>query len=108
MQMPFPPLNSQGRQEAARAHYDKGAHLYHGNRVDEAIVEFTEALRQDGNFSRARFGLAACMERKSRFDDAIREYQEGLKTDGNNASAHFDFGNLLYRTGRVTRRSASI
>ena len=35
-------------------------------------------------------------------------YRKGLKLDGNNATAHFDFGNLLFRNGRMNDAIAQI
>jgi serine/threonine protein kinase/Flp pilus assembly protein TadD len=95
--------------EAARvnAQDPPGAHFACGNwlrgvgRLEEAIVEYKEALRLMPNLPMAHYILGAALWQKGRPDEAISEFKEHLRLQPDHVSAHVSLGNALADKGRL-------
>ncbi|MGA9138749.1 MAG: tetratricopeptide repeat protein [Methanocella sp.] len=75
--------------------------LLRANNVDDAMAEFSDALRVDRGFAGGHFGLAECMERMGRIDDALKEYAEGLQIDPKNVRARYGIGSIYLTKGKI-------
>lgn len=92
---------SGNRADYLRQRCERGKELLRANNVDDAVVEFSEALRVDRSFAPGHFGLAECYERRRRIDDALKEYTEGLQVEPKNASARFGLGSIYLTKGKI-------
>ncbi len=128
-------LGSQGKFEAARRHWAvaiwlfsemnprtdlvpaggaQTLHIRRGTqrallgRVDEAIVEFEEALRLDPTSLEARLGLGCAHLGANRRDEAIRHYREALRLRPNSAVGHYKLAIALLLDGRDEEASDHI
>jgi tetratricopeptide (TPR) repeat protein len=101
-------------------HNALGLALAWEGRMEEAIVQYREALELNPHFEDASNNLASALlkknqpmdarthnnlgtilRREGRLDDAIIEYQQAIKIDPLYAPAHFNLGNALVQKGDV-------
>jgi len=81
------------------AHYNLGNYLVKQGRVDEAIVQFQEALAtQPANFD-VHYNLANALLRRGSLDDAIAQYRVCLEIAPDNAEVLNNLGNALAEEG---------
>jgi tetratricopeptide (TPR) repeat protein len=82
-------------------------HLVLGNtflrkgKVDEAVLQFQQALKISPGYVQVRNNLGNALLQKRRVDEAIVQFQEALKINPNFAEAHSNLGNALDGEGRV-------
>jgi tetratricopeptide (TPR) repeat protein len=83
----------------ARAHGNLGRTLAHEpGRLDEAIAEYSQALRLDANAPELHVNLGNLLLMiPGRLDEAVIQYQEALRLEPNEALAHFDLACALAR-----------
>ncbi|MCE0497108.1 MAG: tetratricopeptide repeat protein [Methylacidiphilales bacterium] len=88
--------------ESWMARFNLGAVLVLEGRVDEAIVQFQQALEINPNYAKAYSNLGNALEQKGRVDEAIVQFQKALAIiDPNAAEIHYNLGIALVRKGRV-------
>jgi tetratricopeptide (TPR) repeat protein len=75
--------------------YWMGRVLYQNNRVQEAIVMYEQALRENNDFNDALLGLATAMHSTARTDDALYYYDIALKRMPNNILLLLNTARLL-------------
>ena len=75
-----------------------------------AIAEgyYRSALRIDGNYGPALFGLGAVRQALGATTEAIDLYRKDIAVEPNNAAAHFNLGILLRLTGKTAEGDAEI
>jgi tetratricopeptide (TPR) repeat protein len=83
------------------AHNCLGLNLYDKGRVDEAIVQYQDALRISPRYDDAHDNLGNALLQKGEVGKAISEYQEALSINPGLAGAHYNLGNALRQQGRV-------
>jgi Flp pilus assembly protein TadD len=83
------------------AHNNLGSALYSKGRVDEAIVEFQEALRLKPGYAECHNNLGVALDSKGRIDEAIREYQQALRFKPDVAEIHHILGVNLGKKGMI-------
>jgi hypothetical protein len=83
------------------AHARLGLVLSKEGRLDEAIIQYREALRLKPDDPDAHYDLANTLCRKSLWDEAIIEYQADLKLSPDDFSGHSNLGVALFQQGRV-------
>ncbi len=83
----------------ARAHGNLGRTLAHEpGRFDEAIAEYSQALRLDPNAPELHVNLGNLLFRlPDRLNEAVIQYQEALRLEPNEALTHFDLACALAR-----------
>jgi tetratricopeptide (TPR) repeat protein len=84
----------------AKDHCDRGVEHYRQGEVDEAILEFQEALKFDPNDGLAHYNLAIAYGGQGRFDEAIDEYEEALRIKPDYAQAHHGLGFAYHSQGK--------
>ena len=85
--------------ESGYAHNNLGIALAEQNRLDEAIVEFREALRINPGDADGHHSLGNALARKGRLAEAVEQFYETLRIHPGHAKAHYDLGNALARQG---------
>ncbi len=83
----------------ARAHGNLGRILAHEpGRIDEAVSEYSQALRLDPNAPELHVNLGNLLLMiPHRLDEAVIQYQEALRLEPDEALAHFDLACALAR-----------
>ena len=79
----------------------RGTELALLGRVDQAIVEFEEALRLDPASLEARLGLGCAHLGANRREEAIRHYRQALRLHPNSAAGHYKLAIALLLDGRA-------
>jgi tetratricopeptide (TPR) repeat protein len=83
------------------AHYNLGLALAREGKVEEALTQYSEALKITPEHAQARNNLGSSLFEIGRVEEAILEFSKALKIDANYADAHFNLGNALARQGRT-------
>jgi tetratricopeptide (TPR) repeat protein len=79
----------------ALAHLMKGVELETAGRLDEAIAEHEEAVKQDARLAQAHANLIALYGRAGRPEQAEREYRTTVEINPNLPQSHYDYGVFL-------------
>jgi tetratricopeptide (TPR) repeat protein len=85
----------------AFAHDNLGATLAQNGRLDEAIVQFQEALVIQPDYAVAHYNLGNALFQVGQADEAIVHYHRALATRPEYAEAHDNLGNVLFQKGQV-------
>jgi len=83
------------------AHNGLGMLLVQKGEVDEAIVQFQQAIRTGADNPEARDNLGNALFQKGRRDQAIIQYRWAVESDPGSALAHSNLGNALLYQGQV-------
>jgi tetratricopeptide (TPR) repeat protein/serine/threonine protein kinase len=78
-----------------------GVALYGKGRLEEAIVEYREAIRLKPDFDLAHVNLGGALRAKGELDKANAEYHKAIAIKPNLAEAHNGLGVTLYNKGRL-------
>lgn len=73
-------------------------YLVNGN-YDEAIKNYTQAIKFNPNIFEYHFGLGFAYHSKGDLESAIKEYRTALKLNSNNAELHYNLGTALLNKG---------
>jgi len=90
------------RQRAQQAN-DRGLQLYREKRYDEAVAQFTEALKLRPDFAQAANNLGFVYYRQQRYAEAARWLENTLKIDPSRAVAHLNLGDAYVHAGDKAR-----
>ncbi|MCL2523446.1 MAG: polysaccharide deacetylase family protein [Betaproteobacteria bacterium] len=94
------------RQRAQQAN-DRGLQLYREKRYDEAVAQFTEALKLRPDFALAANNLGFVYYRQQRYAEAARWLENTLKIDPSRAVAYLNLGDAYFQGGdRVKAKQA--
>ncbi|MCE5267630.1 MAG: tetratricopeptide repeat protein [Planctomycetaceae bacterium] len=91
-----------------RPHNNLGLALAARGRVDEAIAQYEEALRQSPDMAEAHINLGVSLAGLQRIDDAIAHHREALRTQPYNAAAHNNLGTLLGSQNRLQEAATEL
>lgn len=86
------------RQRAQQAN-DRGLQLYREKRYDEAVAQFTEALKLRPDFALAANNLGFVYYRQQRYAEAARWLENTLKIDPSRAVAYLNLGDAYFHVG---------
>ena len=86
------------RQRAQQAN-DRGLQLYREKRYDEAVAQFTEALKLRPDFAQAANNLGFVYYRQQRYMEAARWLENTLKIDPSRAVAYLNLGDAYFHAG---------
>lgn len=90
------------RQRAQQAN-DRGLQLYREKRYDEAVAQFTEALKLRPDFAQAANNLGFVYYRQQRYAEAARWLENTLKIDPSRAVAYLNLGDAYLHGGDHAR-----
>jgi tetratricopeptide (TPR) repeat protein len=72
-----------------------------GDQLDEAIMEFEEAIRLDPDHADAYLKLGTAYYTQGKLDEAIAEYKKAVELDPDSATARSNLGLAYYDQGRL-------
>ena len=81
----------------ARNNY--GEYLRRQGRLEEAVHQFSEAVRIHPGYVDAHVNLGRALAEKGAFDEAVEQYAEALKRNPKHFNAHNNMANALARMG---------
>lgn len=87
--------------EAAEIHYQLGAEALQAGRREEAMREFSEALRADERHPAAHLGRGIAYQYFGKPEEAERDYRRALELDPRLSDAHNALGQLMAVTNRL-------
>ena len=90
------------RQRAQQAN-DRGLQLYREKRYDEAVAQFTEALKLRPDFAQAANNLGFVYYRQQRYAEAARWLENTLKIDPSRAVAYLNLGDAWFHAGEKAK-----
>lgn len=76
-----------------------GIALDRSGRHDEAVTEFTEAVRLDPNSFQTQYNFARALESSGQLEEAIEHYRDALRLQPEHAASHNNLGRLLAASG---------
>ncbi|HLX68371.1 MAG TPA: tetratricopeptide repeat protein [Verrucomicrobiae bacterium] len=83
------------------AHNNLGELLFERGAVDDAIVQYQQALQINPDLSESHNDLGAALFAQNKVDEAITQYEKALQINPDNAHACYNLGNSLSRQGKV-------
>jgi tetratricopeptide (TPR) repeat protein len=97
-----------GDYQRAFIHLNRGTAHNSKWRYDEAIADFTEALRLNGKLSDAYAGRGWGYLRKNEMDRALADLSEAIRLDPNSQSAYYNHALILLQRGEFDQASADL
>jgi len=87
--------------------YDNlGCALAQQHRLDEAVENFTKALRIKHDFDGAHNNLGCALLQQGKFAPAVAHFEQALRINSNFASAHKNLADALFQHGSFTKAAA--
>jgi protein O-mannosyl-transferase len=84
-----------------RAYNNLGASLVIRGEIEEAIIQYKNALKIKPDYADAHNNLGVALVRRGQFDEGISHYRKALETTPDFADAHNNLGAALLRLGRI-------
>jgi Flp pilus assembly protein TadD/mono/diheme cytochrome c family protein len=84
------------------AHFNLGAVLQTTGRLEEALIQFREAVRLRPGDVTARNSLGTALEQLGRLDEAVAELREAVRLDPDYPSARYNLGVALGARGDLS------
>jgi tetratricopeptide (TPR) repeat protein len=83
-----------------RAHNNLGLALFEAGRIQEAVVQYEQALRINPESAEAHNNLAFALFKLGRVPEALDHFQQAIRVKPNYAEAHYNLGLALSEIGR--------
>ena len=84
---------------AAYAHKNFGVVLYTQGKYEAAAAHFTEALRLYPGYADAHNNLGTILSRQGRYAEAAAYFAQAVRLDPGNVQAHYNLGTILSQRG---------
>jgi tetratricopeptide (TPR) repeat protein len=82
--------------------------LHQAGRIDEAVLEYREYLKQRPQNVQARSNLGAALSRAGRYEEAAGEYKLALKQDPSNAPVLLNLALAYYKTAQIPKAAETL
>jgi superkiller protein 3 len=101
MDLEPPARPPQTRPDPVARHVERGTELGRLSRMEEAIVQFEEALRLEPSSIEAKLGLGAAHLARNEREQAIRLYREALEQRPDSGPVHYKLAVALMLDDRI-------
>ena len=85
----------------AIAHNNLGTALLQRGLIEEAIIQYREAVRINPAYSGAHYNLGAALLQRGQAEEAIAQYREAVRINPAYSEAHNNLGNALFQKGQA-------
>ena len=85
----------------ANAYFDSGLAFLNKKQYDEAIGDFSEAIRVDPTYTLAYFNRGLAYDNKGNYDKAVSDYTEAIRLNPNDSSILSDRGDAYHSQNRL-------
>lgn len=92
----------------AKAHYFAGLAQLHWEHVNEALVEFGEALKLAPDDPDAKIGVGYVYMQQGKTTEAVKLFRSVVAAHPENGNAHYQLGKLLLDEGKVEEAVANL
>jgi tetratricopeptide (TPR) repeat protein len=82
-------------------HFNQAVSLQHGGRIEEAVLEYREAVEAFPDYHEAHVQLAVLLGKQGRTGEAGNHFQEALRIRPDSAGAHLGYASLLANQGKI-------
>jgi Tfp pilus assembly protein PilF len=103
---PTPTLTSTPTPSASE-HVELGMAYVEEGQLEEAIIEFEEAIRLDPDHADAHLKLGTAYHKQGKLEEAIAAYKKVVELDPDSATAHSNLGLAYYDQGRLDEAIAA-
>jgi protein O-mannosyl-transferase len=86
--------------ENARSYFNAGDLLRHEGKIEEAILQFSQAIRLDPDFAEAQYNLGLALMSRGRAAEAIPAFEATVRLQPQFAAGHINLGTALMTAGR--------
>jgi tetratricopeptide (TPR) repeat protein len=83
--------------EAARSHFINGKALYDQRKLDDAVIEYRQAIMLNPSFPEAHSALCLLLTLQDHLDGAVAECREAVRLRPEYAEAHYNLGMVLLK-----------
>ena len=83
------------------AHFNLGTALFAEDKVDEAVGEYTKALKIWPSYPDAHNNIGVALHRQGHMEEAITHYEETLRTKPKHITAHLNMAQALVGIGKL-------
>ena len=87
--------------DEAKTRFDFARDLQAAGHAQDAVVQYREVLKIDGDFVEAHNNLGAAFTKIGDIEGARRHYETALQLNPAHANSHFNLGLQLYRLGKL-------
>jgi len=85
----------------AEAHNNLGLTQQAAGQMQEAMAQFSQALRLKPDFALAHYNLGIVLEQVGRVQEAIGHYEQAVRSEPDFGLAHYELGIALVKQGRL-------
>ena len=85
----------------SNAHFNLAHTYYNSGRLDEAIMEYKEAIKLSKHYLKARYNLGLAYAYSGQYDKAIEEFQNTISMDPDHVDAHMSLGRVYQHLGLI-------
>jgi tetratricopeptide (TPR) repeat protein len=87
----------------SNAHSNLAHTYYNSGRLDEAIMEYKEAIKLSKHYPKARYNLGLAYAYSGQYDKAIEEFQNTISMDPDHVDAHMSLGRVYQHLGLIDK-----
>jgi len=84
----------------AELYYGVASSLKRRGWLDEAVINFYQALKLDPNYTEAHYNLGNTLATQGKFDEAISHYHQALQFEPNSPMVHGNLAHALAQQGK--------
>jgi len=89
--------------ESVREKTKEANELYQGEKYDQALTKYQDALLSDPENKRLQFNVGNALYQKKKYEEALKEYQKVIGTEKLllEGQTYYNLGNALYRLNKL-------
>ncbi len=89
--------------QSTRKRTKEGNELFQGEKYDQALNKYQDALLSDPENRRLQFNVGSTLYKKKKYEEALEGFQKVVGTDELEVeqNAYYNMGNTLYRMGKL-------